>query len=141
MLYKSYFEKKEDRFETGITFCKLKFHAYKYIADKNRIKTDRNFLVVKNFSDLVFKLINNYSKIVNMKNQKYLNFNVVITQDEDGIYVADCPAVPGCHSQGSTYEDAEKNIKEAIKLCLKVAEEDKDYKDSIDFDSANFPLS
>ncbi|OGK08751.1 hypothetical protein A2767_06090 [Candidatus Roizmanbacteria bacterium RIFCSPHIGHO2_01_FULL_35_10] len=76
-----------------------------------------------------------------MKNQKYLNFNVVITQDEDGIYVADCPAVPGCHSQGSTYEDAEKNIKEAIKLCLKVAEEDKDYKDSIDFDSANFPLS
>jgi len=98
-------------------------------------------LVVKNFSDLVFKLINNYSKIVNMKNQEYLNFNVVITQDEDGIYVADCPAVPGCHSQGSTYEDAEKNIKEAIKLCLKVAEEDKDYKDSIDFDSANFPLS
>ena len=98
-------------------------------------------MVVKNFSDLVFKLINNYSKIVNMKNQKYLNFNVVITQDEDGIYVADCPAVPGCHSQGSTYEDAEKNIKEAIKLCLKVAEEDKDYKDSIDFDSANFPLS
>lgn len=66
-----------------------------------------------------------------MKNQKHFNFNVVITQDEDGIYVADCPAIPGCHSQGSTYEEAEKNIKEAIKLCLKVAEEDQDYKDSI----------
>ncbi len=74
-----------------------------------------------------------------MKNQKYLNFNVLITQNEDGIYVADCPAIPGCHSQGSTYEEAEKNIKEAIKLCLKVAEEDKDYKDSIDFESAIAP--
>jgi predicted RNase H-like HicB family nuclease len=74
-----------------------------------------------------------------MKNQKHLNFSVVITQDEDGIYVVDCPAIPGCHSQGSTYEEAEKNIKEAIKLCLKVAEEDQDYKDSIDFESANSP--
>lgn len=71
-----------------------------------------------------------------MKNQKYLNFNVVITQDEDGIYVADCPAIPGCHSQGSTYEEAAKNIKDSIKLCLKVAEEDQEYKDSIDFESA-----
>ena len=74
-----------------------------------------------------------------MKNLKNLNFNVVITQDEDGIYVADCPAIPGCHSQGSTYEEAGKNIKEAIKLCLKVAGEDKDYKDSIDYESANYP--
>jgi len=74
-----------------------------------------------------------------MKNQKNLNFNVVITQDEDRIFVADCPAIPGCHTQGSTYEEAEKNIKEAIKLCLKVAEEDKDYKDSIDFKSAVSP--
>ena len=62
-----------------------------------------------------------------MKNQKYLNFKVVITQDENGMYVADCPAIPGCHSQGSTYEEAEKNIKEAIKLCLKVAEKNQDY--------------
>lgn len=73
-----------------------------------------------------------------MANQKYLNFNVVITQDEDRIYVADCPAIPGCHSQGDTYEQAEKNIKQAIRLCLKVAEEDKEYKQSIDFGS---PLS
>ncbi|OGK08499.1 hypothetical protein A2767_05375 [Candidatus Roizmanbacteria bacterium RIFCSPHIGHO2_01_FULL_35_10] len=74
-----------------------------------------------------------------MKNQKYLNFNVVITQDEDGIYVADCPSIPGCHSQGSTYEEAEKNIKEAVTLCLKIAEEDQDYKESIDFESAKSP--
>ena len=74
-----------------------------------------------------------------MKNQKYLNFNVVITQDEDGVYVADCPAIPGCHSQGSTYEEAEENIKKAIQLCLKVAEEDHDYKDSIAFEDASTP--
>lgn len=74
-----------------------------------------------------------------MKNQKNLNFNVLITQDEDSIYVADCPAIPGCHSQGSTYEEAEKNIKEAIKLCLKAAEEDPDYKESIDFGSTTAP--
>lgn len=70
-----------------------------------------------------------------MRNQQYLNFNVVITQDEDGKYVADCPAIPGCHSQGDTYEEAEKNIKEAIGLCLKVAKSDKNYKESIYFES------
>lgn len=72
-----------------------------------------------------------------MKN--YLNFKVIITQDEDGVFVADCPAIPGCHSQGKTYEEAEKNIKEAIQLCLKVAEEDKEYKDSIDFGETTSP--
>ena len=72
-----------------------------------------------------------------MGNQKYLNFNVVITQDEDGIYVAECPAIPGCHSQGDSYEKAGKNIKEAIQLCLKVAEEDKEYEENIDFGFAS----
>lgn len=74
-----------------------------------------------------------------MTSQKYLNFNVVITQDEDGIYVAECPSIPSCHSQGNTFEEAEKNIKEAIKLCLKVAEKDKEYKESIDFESTSNP--
>lgn len=74
-----------------------------------------------------------------MVNEKYLNFNVVITQDEDGVFVVECPAIPGCHSQGETYEEAEKNIKEAIKLCLKVAKGDKEYEESIDFGSASNP--
>ncbi len=39
-----------------------------------------------------------------------LNFKVIITQDEDGVFVASCPAIPGCHTQGDTYEEAEKNI-------------------------------
>lgn len=65
--------------------------------------------------------------------REYLNFKVVITRDEDGVYVASCPAIPGCHTQGDTIDEAEKNIKEAVKLCLKVAKEDREYRDSIDF--------
>lgn len=66
-----------------------------------------------------------------MKNS--LNFKVIITQDEDGVFVASVPAIPGCHSQGDTYEEASEHIKEAIRLCLNVAKKDKVYRDSIDF--------
>lgn len=74
-----------------------------------------------------------------MKNKKFLNFNVIITQDEDKIYTAHCPAIPGCHSQGETYEEAEKNMREAIQLCLEVAKKDKEYKARIEFESADSP--
>jgi predicted RNase H-like HicB family nuclease len=74
-----------------------------------------------------------------MTKDSELTFKIVITQDEDGIFVADCPAIPGCHSQGDTYEEAENNIKEAIQLCLQVAEKDKDYKDSIHFEDDATP--
>jgi len=63
----------------------------------------------------------------------YLNFKVIVSKDEDGIYVVSCPAIPGCHSQGDTLEEAEANIREAIALCLKVAEENQEYRSSIDF--------
>jgi predicted RNase H-like HicB family nuclease len=39
---------------------------------------------------------------------------VVITKGEDGYWVAECPSLPGCLSQGRTKEDAVANIKEAI---------------------------
>ncbi len=45
---------------------------------------------------------------------------VSLDQDEDGVWIAECPAIPGCVSQGSTREDALGNIKEAIQLCLEV---------------------
>ncbi len=67
------------------------------------------------------------------------SFKIIITQDEDGIFVADCPAIPGCHSQGKTYEEAVKHIEEAIKLCLDVAKTDPDYRDSIDFSQQTTP--
>jgi len=43
-----------------------------------------------------------------------MKYRVLIEQDEDGIYVAEVPALPGCISQGKTREQAIENIKEAI---------------------------
>ena len=43
-----------------------------------------------------------------------MRFTVVLEKDEDGIYVATVPALPGCISDGSTVEGAMANIKEAI---------------------------
>ena len=65
---------------------------------------------------------------------KVLNFKAVIEQDDKGYFMADVPAVPGCHTQGKSYEEVVKNIKEAIKLCLEVSKEDKEYRNKIDFD-------
>lgn len=64
---------------------------------------------------------------------KELQFKVLIEQDENGVFVASVPAIPGCHTQGDTYEEAVKGIEEAIQLCLEVAKEDKKYKEKIDF--------
>lgn len=49
-----------------------------------------------------------------------MKFLINIFQDEDGIFIAECPAIPGCVSQGKTEREAEKNIQEAIKECLEV---------------------
>ena len=49
-----------------------------------------------------------------------MKFLVNIFQDEDGVYIAECPAIPGCVSQGETEEEAEANIQEAIKECIEV---------------------
>jgi predicted RNase H-like HicB family nuclease len=47
-----------------------------------------------------------------------MKFNVTIYQDEDGMFIAECPSIPGCISQGRTEEEAQKNIQDAIKECL-----------------------
>ena len=52
-------------------------------------------------------------------------FPVVIEKDEDGFFVADCPDLPGCHTQGKTLEGAIANIRDAIKLHLKILKEEK----------------
>ncbi len=52
-----------------------------------------------------------------------LKFNVNLDRDEDGMWVIECPAIPGCVSQGETREEAEKNIKDAISLCLEARAE------------------
>lgn len=43
---------------------------------------------------------------------------VTLERDETGMLVAECPAVPGCVSQGKTEEEALANIREAIQACL-----------------------
>jgi predicted RNase H-like HicB family nuclease len=52
-----------------------------------------------------------------------MKFLVTIDRDEDGIWVAECPTIPGCVSQGATREETSQNIREAIKLCLEVRAE------------------
>jgi predicted RNase H-like HicB family nuclease len=52
-----------------------------------------------------------------------MQFNVVLDRDEDGMWVIECPSIPGCVSQGKTKQEALKNIKEAIQLCFEVRAE------------------
>lgn len=48
---------------------------------------------------------------------------VTIDRDEDGVWVVECPSVPGCVSQGQSKEEALENIREAIALCIEVRAE------------------
>ena len=48
---------------------------------------------------------------------------VTLEPGEDGFVVAECPAVPGCISQGRTREEALANIREAVLACLEVRAE------------------
>lgn len=47
-----------------------------------------------------------------------LSFNVVLHEEEDGGYSVSVPALPGCFTQGDTFEEAMRNVQEAIELYL-----------------------
>ena len=47
-----------------------------------------------------------------------MKFRVIIEKDEDGVFIAECPSLPGCISQGKTRIEAIKNIKDAVKGYL-----------------------
>ena len=47
-----------------------------------------------------------------------MKYRVIVETDEDGMYAAECPTLPGCVSQGKTRQEALKNIKDAIKGYL-----------------------
>ncbi|MFH1595987.1 MAG: type II toxin-antitoxin system HicB family antitoxin [Pseudomonadota bacterium] len=49
-----------------------------------------------------------------------MKFFITVLRDEDGVYVSECPSIPGCISQGQTEDEAVENIKEAIIACIKV---------------------
>ena len=52
-----------------------------------------------------------------------MKFAITIDRDEDGVWVVECPSIPGCVSQGKTKPEALTNIREAIGLCLEVRAE------------------
>jgi predicted RNase H-like HicB family nuclease len=59
----------------------------------------------------------NLGQGTNMRKAKHV-FHVIIEQDEAGYYVAECPALRACYTQGKTYEEVVENIRDVIALCL-----------------------
>lgn len=53
---------------------------------------------------------------------KHRLFSVVVSRGEDGFYIVQCHTLPGCFTQGKTLDEALKNIKEVIELCLEEKE-------------------
>ncbi len=49
-----------------------------------------------------------------------MKFITTLQQDEDGVWISECPAIPGCVSQGKTQQEATANLKEAMQACLAV---------------------
>jgi len=49
---------------------------------------------------------------------------VIVEKDEDGFYVVECPLLKGCYTQGETLDEALKNIREVIEMCLEEESED-----------------
>ena len=54
---------------------------------------------------------------------------IIIEKDEDGFYVVECPVFSGCYSQGKTLDEATKNIREVIDLCLEEKENKQIFKE------------
>lgn len=52
---------------------------------------------------------------------------ILVEKDEDGFYVVECPVFSGCYTQGRTIDEALKNIKEVIDICL----EEKDNREAL----------
>lgn len=52
-----------------------------------------------------------------------MKFLTTLERDEDGVWIAECPSIPGCVSQGETRDEAIANIREAIAACLEVRAE------------------
>ena len=57
------------------------------------------------------------------RQERRMRYRVLIQQDEDGIYVAEVPSLPGCISQGRSREVAVANVREAIAAYLRSLED------------------
>lgn len=50
-------------------------------------------------------------------------FTVTVDRDEDGVWVVECPSIPGCVSQGRTKEEALERVEDGIRHCIEVRAE------------------
>lgn len=55
-------------------------------------------------------------------------FKIIIERGEDGFFIASVPALPGCHTQAKTLPQLMSRVREAIQLCLEVAQENPRYR-------------
>ncbi len=69
--------------------------------------------------ETVFFCYNSYPGRNAMSTYKY---RIIVEQDEDRVYIASCPTLQGCYSQGDTVEEAIENIKDAIRLHIEARE-------------------
>ncbi len=97
--------------------------------ETGRFRIDFDMLTVKLFG-LIFNRYNNHFVFSPTEVDMKKNFPVIVEQDEDGVFIVECPSIKGCRSYGYTIEEAMENIREAIEACL-------DSKD-ITLDSAKF---
>lgn len=51
-------------------------------------------------------------------NKSMNQYRIVIRQDEDDVFIAECPALPGCVTDGATFEEALSMIKDAIRVYI-----------------------
>jgi predicted RNase H-like HicB family nuclease len=54
---------------------------------------------------------------------KPMKFVITLDRNEDGVWFAECPSIPGCVSQGESCEEALENIREAVADCLEMRAE------------------
>ncbi len=118
----------------------LRFFAANFLRDRNRSNSERRCRPVLSggcLGSLTFETPGQRLGLQQScrKNQAVLapertphhiramKFTVTIDRDESGAWVAECPAIPGCVSQGATKPEALKNVREAIELCLEVRAE------------------
>jgi predicted RNase H-like HicB family nuclease len=52
-----------------------------------------------------------------------MKFLVTVDRDEEGVWIAECPSIPGCASRGRSKEDALDNIRDTIRECLELRAE------------------
>ena len=64
-----------------------------------------------------------YDTDVSLILEPAVKFLITLDRDEDGVWIAECPSIPGCVSQGKAKDEAIANVRAAIALCLEVRAE------------------